>query len=222
MEDIAVRAHLTDRFCSTAKSTEQVDYFDDTVRGLALRVSPTVKSWSLIYSRPGGKRARLTLGRYPAVSLAAARTRALEAKSAIAEGRPLAAAAGMAAYLPVELVRTNFRGSRRSEVRWRPLFPGHLFVELDPSRDLPELRKIDGVDDVVRPGGRPAPIADDVINAIRRAERDGLFDAAAGCRLVGGEASPPDGRFAGLVAKIKSARWSKERMQLLMSLMVSK
>jgi hypothetical protein len=76
---------------------------------------------------------------------------------------------------------------------------------------------------VVRPGGRRAPIADDVITAIRRAERDGLFDAAAGCRLTEGEARPPpDDRFVGLVTKIKRARWSKERMQLLMSLMVSK
>jgi integrase len=82
-----MRAHLTDRFCATAKADSQVDYFDDTVRGLALRVSSTAKTWTLHYSRPGGKRARLTLGRYPVLSLAAARTRALEAKSAIAEGR---------------------------------------------------------------------------------------------------------------------------------------
>jgi hypothetical protein len=58
------------------------------------------------------------------------------------------------------------------------------------------------VDDVVRPGGRPAPVADDVITAIRRAERDGLFDAAAGCRLTEGEASPLDVRFTGLVAPV--------------------
>ena len=32
---------LTDRFCAHAKSTEraQTDYFDETVRGLALRVT---------------------------------------------------------------------------------------------------------------------------------------------------------------------------------------
>jgi integrase len=90
-----LRVHLTDRFCSTAKSTEQADFFDDTVRGLALRVSPTAKSWSLIYSRPGGKRARMTLGRYPLLSLATARARALEAKASIAEGRdPVVTAAG--------------------------------------------------------------------------------------------------------------------------------
>jgi Arm DNA-binding domain len=79
-----MRLHLTDRFCSTAKADSQVDFFDDTVRGLALRVSSTTKTWTLHYSRPGGKRARMTLGRYPALSLATARTRALEAKASLA------------------------------------------------------------------------------------------------------------------------------------------
>jgi hypothetical protein len=126
----------------------------------------------------------------------------------------------METFLPVELLRMNHRGHRRSDhaVMWRPLFPGHLFVELDPSRDIPELRTIDGVDDLVRPGGRLAPVDGAAIAAIRRAERDGLFDLAAGCRVADGEVRPPDARFAGLVAKIKSARWSKERMGLLMSL----
>jgi hypothetical protein len=83
-------------------------------------------------------------------------------------------AAGMETFLPVELIRMNHRGNRLGDraVMWRPLFPRHLFVTLDPSRDLPRLRKIDGVDDVVRPGGRLAPVAGDVINVIRRAERD--------------------------------------------------
>jgi hypothetical protein len=65
-----------------------------------------------------------------------------------------------------------------------------LLVKLDPSRDIPELRAIDGVDDVVRPAGRVAPVAGDVVTAIRRAERAGLFDRAAGCRVAEGEARP--------------------------------
>jgi integrase len=79
--------HLTDRFCATAKAEKQVDFFDDQVSGLALRVSPTAKSWTVHYTRPDGKRARLTIGRYPLLSLASARTKAQEAKAAIAEGR---------------------------------------------------------------------------------------------------------------------------------------
>jgi integrase len=81
------QVRLTDRFCAAIKADSQIDYFDEGHVGLALRVSRTAKTWTLHYSRPGGKRARLTLGRYPTLSLAGARSRALEAKGAIAEGR---------------------------------------------------------------------------------------------------------------------------------------
>jgi Arm DNA-binding domain len=85
---------LTDRFCERAKATTQTDYFDETVSGLALRVSKHgVKAWTFLYTA-GGKRRRMTLGRYPAISLAKARTLALEASEAVALGldpRPKAA-----------------------------------------------------------------------------------------------------------------------------------
>jgi hypothetical protein len=127
-------------------------------------------------------------------------------------------AAHMQAFLPVELIRITLRG--RSEVQWRPLFPRHLLAMIDPARDVPKLQSIDGVDDLVRPGGRLVPVADDVVRAIRRAERDGLFDAAARCRQPDDGAPPPDVRHAGLVAKIRRNRWSKERTKLLMELLV--
>jgi len=84
-----MRVLLTDRFCDRAKSTSaQTDYFDENVSGLALRVSAKgVKAWTLHFTGPTGKRARITLGRYPSTSLAHARTLAIEAKSAIAGGR---------------------------------------------------------------------------------------------------------------------------------------
>jgi len=77
-----MRRLLTDRFCMTVKTTEvQADFFDAQCSGLALRVSHTGrKSWTLHYSHAGGRK-RLTLGRYPALSLADARTRADEIKS---------------------------------------------------------------------------------------------------------------------------------------------
>ena len=56
---------LTDRFCQHARATAQVDYFDETVKGLALRVSKHgVKTWTFLYTW-GGKRVRMTLGQYP-------------------------------------------------------------------------------------------------------------------------------------------------------------
>jgi integrase len=84
-----MRLLLTDRFCDRAKSEGlQTDYFDETVSGLALRVSKHgVKAWTLIYTAADGKRARMTLGRYPTTSLASARALALNAKADVEAGR---------------------------------------------------------------------------------------------------------------------------------------
>jgi integrase len=77
-----MRVALTDRFCDRGKAG---DYFDETVSGLALRIGSRSKSWSLHYTQDGTRK-RLALGSYPSVSLAAARRKALEAKSAVAGG----------------------------------------------------------------------------------------------------------------------------------------
>src|SRR4051794_9528636 len=69
--------NFTDRFVASARSTSRVVYFDTKTRGLALRVTPAgAKTWSFVY-RAGGKPKWLTLGRYPAVTLASARALAL-------------------------------------------------------------------------------------------------------------------------------------------------
>jgi integrase len=78
------RRLLTDRFCAHAKAQPgevQTDYFDEATKGLALRVSRSgSKSWTWHHSI-NGKRARLTFGSYPAISLGAARAKADEARS---------------------------------------------------------------------------------------------------------------------------------------------
>jgi len=132
--------------------------------------------------------------------------------------------AGMAAFLPVEMVRTSCRGNHLQPhaMTWRPLFPGHLFAMFVPGRDLGRLREIHGVDDVVRRDGKLAPVADDAVKALRRAERDGLFDLAAACRVPDEDAPPPDSRFASLLTRIKRTRWSKARTALLMELLLSR
>jgi integrase len=80
--------NLTDRFCAGAKSpTPQTDYFDESVAGLALRVSRGgTKSWTYNFTW-GGKRARMTFGTYPATSLGTARSRAQEARASLEAGR---------------------------------------------------------------------------------------------------------------------------------------
>jgi Arm DNA-binding domain len=84
------RVALTDRFCAGAKAIgERSDFFDETVTGLAFRVTKDGhRSWCFHFTSPrDGKRARATIGTYPATSLAGARGKALEAKGHVEEGR---------------------------------------------------------------------------------------------------------------------------------------
>src|SRR5262245_17094257 len=101
---------LTDRFCQHAKSeTPQTDYFDETVKGLALRVTKHgTKAWTFHHTK-GGKRHRVTLGRYPAISLAQARTIATEA----AQGRM--PSAGMTVGELVEVYIRHIQGNRTAK-----------------------------------------------------------------------------------------------------------
>ena len=85
-----MRVALTDRFCAGAKTrgARQTDYFDEVTTGLSLRVTEEgKKTWSLLYTSPKtGKRTRMSLAGYPATSLAAARTMALEAAGQVDQG----------------------------------------------------------------------------------------------------------------------------------------
>jgi integrase len=82
-----MRVALTDRFVASAKAGDRADFFDTVAKGLSLRVSAKgAKSWCYNFTR-GGKRGRATLGSYPAKTLAEARALAVEARSAMEEGR---------------------------------------------------------------------------------------------------------------------------------------
>jgi integrase len=79
---------LTDKFCQTVKAPEKRDdYYDSKISGLVFRVTPHgVKTFTLLYTPPGGGRGRLNLGHYPHLPLARARTLALEHLSLLEEG----------------------------------------------------------------------------------------------------------------------------------------
>jgi integrase len=122
-----MKLQLTDRFCQHAKSTAvQTDYFDAAVPGLALRVtSKGTKAWTFLFGTP---RRRITLGRYPAITLAAARTLALEARDGRTAGSVAALAEGW-----LRSIRAN-RSAAEVERRLRKdILPiiGHI-----PIRDL--------------------------------------------------------------------------------------
>src|SRR6516162_4631688 len=133
---------LTDRFCAGAKPRDgelQTDYFDTQVSGLALRASETYKSWSLHYTLRG-KRRRLTFGAYPSISLAAARTRADEAKAAIAEGRDPNAVASETLQAICELYLAR-DGAKLRTAEWRKsVLDRHIYPTLG-SRPIAEIRR---------------------------------------------------------------------------------
>jgi integrase len=84
------RIALTDRFCARVQpAADRVDYFDEATPGLALRVSAAdVRTWTFSFTSPrDNRRARITLGRYPTVSLAGARGLALEAAGCLTDGK---------------------------------------------------------------------------------------------------------------------------------------
>jgi hypothetical protein len=101
---------VTDRFVRGATAERQTDYFDALTKELSLRVSPGGgKAWFLRYTKPGErKRARLKIGTFPELSLAAARAAARDTRRAIAEGADPQAekAAAKAAMTVRDLVET--------------------------------------------------------------------------------------------------------------------
>lgn len=83
---------LTARFVEGVKVEQRTDYWDEICRGLVLRVSPTgVKSWTAVFTPEEGGKSRVTLGQFPAVTLEAARGKALRIMSEVAEGENPAA-----------------------------------------------------------------------------------------------------------------------------------
>lgn len=120
---------LTDRFVAGVKPIGEgdKDYPDRVVRGLRLRVFASgIKGWAFRYAA-SDRHARLSLGTYPAISLAHARTKALEARAALDVGRDPSNAAGadpgmtvadlFASYL-AKHVRPNLRTAAEIERRF--------------------------------------------------------------------------------------------------------
>jgi hypothetical protein len=136
-----MRVLLTDRFCDRAKPQEgeaQTDYFDEKASGLALRVGRK-KSWTFHFTR-NGKRARLTFGQYPTMSLAAARGRVLEIKTDLTEGRdPASAAAGTLQAIAEDYLRRD--GSQLRSRDWQDSLLRRLVYPTLGPRPIADIRR---------------------------------------------------------------------------------
>jgi integrase len=164
---------LTDRFCLSAKSPDavQTDYYDAGSPGLALRVGASGrKTWTLFYSWAGARK-RMSLGTYPATSLAAARTKADEVRAACEAGNDpqsiFSAPATLQAICDDWLAREG-SGLRTSVVRQQTL--ARLVYPALGSRPIASLRRSDVItlcDDIEATSG--AAMADKTLAFLRRA-----------------------------------------------------
>ena len=150
------RFALTDRFTHSVKPRggKRAEYFDETIRGLALRVSPEAKSWCFHYTT-NATRKRLTLGTYPATSLSRARTLASEARGRLEDGKDPSTVRATAentikAICEGYLFRegsTLRTGKERSRVLNRLVYPKLGHMQIDAMRRSDIVRLLDGIED---------------------------------------------------------------------------
>jgi integrase len=149
------RFAFTDRFVHGAKPRAgRSEYFDDTTRGLALRVSPAAKSWCFHYTTDGVRK-RLTLGTYPATSLSRARTLATEARGLLEGGKdPNSARAvrenSVKAICEEYLARDGSRlrtAQERSRAFNRLVYPKLGSTQIDAIRRSDIVRLLDKIED---------------------------------------------------------------------------
>src|SRR4051794_26618156 len=83
-----VAKKFTARWIEAVSVQKRIDFTDPDVKGLALRVTPNgSKSWAYTYRRKSdGRKRRVTLGEFPAVSLNQARAKASGHRAAVADG----------------------------------------------------------------------------------------------------------------------------------------
>ncbi|MEW9838489.1 tyrosine-type recombinase/integrase [Mesorhizobium marinum] len=110
--------------------------------GLYLNVGPTgKKSWLFMWVPKGGKRREMGLGGYPALTLAKARARASESRTAIEEGRdPIAEKAKQAeptfaecADLYVASIKAEWRNAKH-EYQWNQTLSDTYCAQLRPKK----------------------------------------------------------------------------------------
>src|SRR6476660_8928466 len=116
-----MQKRLTDKFVASVKATKdvpQVDYFDLGHPALALRVGHRDKVFTFHY-RVGGKLKRVSLGRYPEMSLSEAREAWRLHRKALADGKVLVAvdAPSQVAVLTVNAVIAQWLEAWRRDKR---------------------------------------------------------------------------------------------------------
>ncbi len=121
------------------------------------------------------------------------------------------------AYCP--MVRRRRTRGRRVMDLLRPLFPGYVFVQVDPAVDRwrPMLSTF-GVRTVVRCGDRLSLLDDEFIQGLKDREVDGVIARPASPYQVGQQVRMAGGAFDGLIATIIEMD-DNDRLTVLMDLL---
>lgn len=126
---------------------------------------------------------------------------------------------GFRAYCP--RVRRRIRHARRLQQVLRPLFPGYVFIRLDPETE--QWRSIDstlGIRNLVRFGDRPGTIPSEFVAGLQVTEKEGAVAVprARDCYDVGEKVRMREGPFEGLIATVLAVAES-ERITVLMDML---
>jgi len=124
---------------------------------------------------------------------------------------------GFFAYCPW-IMQQRRRGRHMQPVP-RPLFPGYLFVRLDPDTQQwrPMLSTL-GVRTVICVGERPSLIDNAFVEGLKARERDGVIARPESPFQVGQEVRMAGGAFDGLVATV-IGMGEKDRLTVLLQLL---
>lgn len=123
---------------------------------------------------------------------------------------------GFRTYCP--MMSKRIRHARKFSDVERPLFPGYVFVGLDPERDQwrPILSTF-GVRDLIRTGNQPSLLETTFIEALRAREMDGVVAKPGNDLVPGQDVRLTAGYFEGLTAQILELN-PNERVTVLLNL----
>lgn len=119
-------------------------------------------------------------------------------------------AKGIRSYLPMTSKTRKYRNI--TETIKRPVFTRYLFVQFDPAapgwRDA--IESVDGVDELLSNDMKPMRVPAAVIEAVQRAEANGVFDMTRKCAFkIGEKVRIAEGPFMGFIGRVRSASANK-------------
>ncbi len=134
----------------------------------------------------------------------------------------LASCAGIDTYCPQ--MKTPKKYLRRGQSQVEPVFPGYVFVRLNPSTQVLHLRRLHGYNALISFDGRPATVPDQLIRDFRRKEgnRGYIVNRPPKTLRANDQVRVLEGAFRGQVGWFVRYQGGAERICLLMAFMNSK